>query len=62
MARIIVVSDAQQEILEKITFALYSEPIQMGEKKTVNFDMHAYTTTQLRGLFNRVHNSMEIPK
>ena len=62
MARIIVVSDAQQEIQEKISFAMYSEPVQKGEKKTIEFDMHPYTSTQLRGLFNRVHNSIEIPK
>ncbi|MBR4620523.1 MAG: hypothetical protein IKO46_06035 [Salinivirgaceae bacterium] len=62
MARLIVVSDAQQEILEKITFALMSEPVQKGQVKNLNFNVQAYTQGQLRGLFNRIHNSTTLPR
>ena len=59
---IIAVSEAQKEILEKLCFALKNEPIQPGEKKVITFDMHPYTTTQIKGLMKQVLNSMELPK
>ena len=62
MARIIIVSDAQQEILEKITFALMSEPVKMGQVKNININVQPYTQGQLRGLFNRIHNSTTLPR
>lgn len=62
MAQIIVVSDAQKEILEKVCTALLNEPMQQGERKVINFDMHPYTISQLRGLVKQVFNSMDIPR
>ena len=62
MSQVIVVSDSQKEILEKVCSALLTEPMQPGERKIINFDMHPYTTTQLRGLLKQVFNSMEIPR
>ena len=62
MSQVIVVSDAQKEILEKVCSALLNEPMQKGERKIINFDMRPYTTTQLQGLLKQVFNSMEIPR
>ncbi|MBO4601587.1 MAG: hypothetical protein J5651_00310 [Salinivirgaceae bacterium] len=62
MAQIIVVSDAQKEILEKVCTALLNEPMQQGERKVINFDMRPYTISQLRGLVKQVFNSMDIPR
>lgn len=61
MTQIIVISETQKEILEKVCFALLNAPIK-ANRKQIEFDMEPYTQTQLRGLYNRVHNSMEIPK
>ena len=62
MAQIIVVSDAQKEIIERLCFALMTEPVQTGEHKVIDFDVQPYTPAQLRGLFNRVNNSMTVPR
>lgn len=62
MSQVIVVSDSQKEILEKVCSALLNEPVQPGETKLIRFDMHPYTTTQLRGLMKQVFNSIEIPR